>query len=142
MLLHDILTIAFYFGFIFGYLQQIGTLVIVIHDLTDIPIQIAKALNTSIYEPYAIYPFLFSQLMWVYFRLFCFPMMIYELATSSYPVEHAQFQPFIYLSVLLLSMLVCMHILWFIMFQRLNLAHLRSHKNLEDVMHIGGITPD
>ena len=60
MLLHDILTIAFYFGFLFGYLQQIGTLVIVIHDVTDIFIHLAKAINTSIYEPYSIYPFLFS----------------------------------------------------------------------------------
>ena len=113
-----------------------------IHDVTDIPIQIAKAINTSIYERYSIYPFLFSQLMWLYFRLFCFPMMIYELATSAYPAEVSQFQPFIYLSSLLLSMLVCMHILWFYMFQRINLAHYRNHKNLDDVMHIGGITPD
>ncbi len=60
MLLHDILTISFYFGFIFGYLQEIGTLVIVIHDLTDVPIAFAKAINTTIYEPFAIYPFLFS----------------------------------------------------------------------------------
>jgi hypothetical protein len=38
-------------------------------------------------------------------------------------------------------MLVLMHTLWFYMFQRLNLAHLRNHKNLDEVMHIGGVTP-
>lgn len=142
MLLHDIVTIALYLGFLFGYLTQIGNLMIVIHDVTDIPLHLAKALNTSTYEQYSIYPFVFSQLMWVYFRLFCFPMIIYELATSSYPAEHARFQPFIYSSTLLLSMFVCMHIMWFCMFQRINLAHYHNHKNLDDVMHIGGITTE
>jgi len=142
MLLHDIVTIILYLGFLFGYLTQIGILTIVIHDVTDITIHLAKALNTSIYEQYSIYPFLFSQVLWLYFRLFCFPMMIYELATSSYPAEHARFQPFIYLSSLLLSILFCMHILWFYMFQRINLGHYRNNMVLDDVMHIGGITPE
>jgi hypothetical protein len=67
--------------------------------------------------------------------------MIYELVTAEYPADRAHFQPFIYLSATLLSMLVLMHTLWFYMFQRLNLAHLRNHKNLDEVMHIGGVTP-
>jgi len=114
----------------------------VIHDVTEVLFHLAKAVNTSTYEEYSIYPFVFNQFMWVYFRLICFPAVIYELATTTYPPEYAQFQPFIYLSVMLLSILFCMHILWFMMFQRLNLAHYHKHKNLDDVMHIGGITTE
>jgi len=142
MLLHDFLCVALYSGFIFGCLPQIGCLGEVIHDVTEVLFHLAKAVNTSTYEEYSIYPFVFNQFMWVYFRLICFPAVIYELATTTYPPEYAQFQPFIYLSVMLLSILFCMHILWFMMFQRLNLAHYHKHKNLDDVMHIGGITTE
>ncbi len=141
MLLHDIVTIFLFVGYLFGYMHSIGTLIIFVHDLTDIPFQIAKAINTTVLHELAIYPFILGQLMWVYFRLFCLPLMIYELLQVEYASEYAQFQPFVRLNAVFLSMLVCMHILWFYMFMRLNLAHYRNYKNLDEVMHIGGVTP-
>lgn len=77
MLLHDIVTIFLFVGYLFGYMHSIGTLIIFVHDLTDIPFQIAKAINTTVLHELAIYPFILGQLMWVYFRLFCLPLMIY-----------------------------------------------------------------
>lgn len=81
--------------------------------------------------------------MWLYLRMICFPVIIYELLQAEYPAERAQFQPYTYLTAIFLSMLACMHYLWFYMFQRLNLAYYRNYSrdNLDEVMHIWGITP-
>ena len=47
-------------------------------------------------------------------------MIIWEITKHGYPEDRAQFNPFITLSVVFLSTLFAMHIIWFMMFQRVN----------------------
>ncbi len=45
---------------------------------------------------------------------------------NSFPEERSHFNPWLYLNVIFLSILCCMHFLWFYMFQRINLMIIRK----------------
>ena len=79
MLLHDAVTCFLFFGYIFSNFLPVGTLVILLHDVCDFPFHISKALNASVYEGLAAFPFVTAQFIWLYFRLFCLPMIILNI---------------------------------------------------------------
>lgn len=119
---HDIVTILLFLGWLYGNMMPIGTLTVICHDLTDGPMHISKGLYATIVKDWAIAPFITSQLMWAYFRLYCFARIILALLQSEYPAGREHFEPFKYLSAGFLCALYVLHWLWFFMFQRLNLA--------------------
>lgn len=47
MFFHDIVTIFLFYDYIFGYMMPIGTLVVIIHDITDVPIHISKGMYAT-----------------------------------------------------------------------------------------------
>lgn len=124
MFLHDLVTIFLFFGYLFGYMLSIGTMIIIVHDLTDVPLHITKALNSTVYDRFVPFTFILSQLMWIYFRLYCFPMLIRDLVFVEYPEQRAQFNPFVFLNAAFLLTLLAMHFLWFYMFQKINIKML------------------
>ena len=77
MLLHDLATNALFFGYLSSNLVPVGTMIAWLHDLTDIPFHLAKSANNSYWPDLAPFPFIFGQLMWIYFRLGCFAHLIY-----------------------------------------------------------------
>ena len=121
MLLHDVVTVFLFFGYIFSNLLPVGTMVAIVHDVCDIPGHLSKMLHSSTYSTISIIPFLTVQIMWVKFRLYCLPILIYHVYYMTYPEDRSQFQPFMWINVIFLSTLLCMHIIWFGMFQRLNM---------------------
>mmetsp|Transcript_9299 Transcript_9299/g.11375 ORF Transcript_9299/g.11375 Transcript_9299/m.11375 type:complete len:214 (+) Transcript_9299:291-932(+) len=80
MLFHDIITIFLFLGYLYGNWMPIGTLVVIMHDITDCPIHISKGLYSTTLGSYSPIVFIFAQLMWAYFRLYTFPCVIYELS--------------------------------------------------------------
>lgn len=58
MLLHDVVTIFLSFSYLFGYIHAVGTVIYFLHDLTDVPVCLAKFLNSTIYKEFSIYVFL------------------------------------------------------------------------------------
>ena len=58
-------------------------------------------------------------------------MIIWEIMKHGYPEDRDQFNPFITLNVVFLTTLLAMHVIWFIMFQRVNLSILRKSQ-IED----------
>jgi len=77
MFFHDIVTILLFLGYLYGNMMPIGTLVVIIHDVTDFPCHISKGLYATIYRDQATVPFLFAQLLWAYLRLYCFARIIH-----------------------------------------------------------------
>ena len=84
MLLHDIVTVVLFFSYLAGNLVNIGTMTAVLHDLTDIPFHISKALHATTYSDWSVYPFLLGQVAWFWLRLLCFPAIIYNVYYTEY----------------------------------------------------------
>jgi len=143
MLFHDIVTIFLFLGYIYGHWMPIGTLIVIVHDITDSPIHISKGLYSTKLADTSTYIFVIAQLMWLYLRLYAFPRIIYQLSQSSYPADREQFNGIVPLCVGFLMALQCLHVLWFMMFQRINLAVIRKARGniLSDVGHIGSDSP-
>lgn len=120
MLLHDVVTVVLFFSYLAGNLVNIGTMIAALHDLTDIPFHISKALHTSIYEKEAVWPFIFGQLLWAWCRLLCFPVIIYSVYYTEYIPSLIQYQSQMTVNAIFLGSLYFLHWLWFMMFQRLN----------------------
>ena len=119
--MHDSVTVFLFFGFLFSNFLPVGTMIIILHDVCDILCHISKALNVSTFTDFAPVPFVGAQLVWIWFRLFSLPMIIWNITQHAYfPEDRAQFDPFITINVVFLSTLLAMHWLWFMMFQRVN----------------------
>ena len=131
MLLHDTVTCFLCFGYLVSNFLPVGTMVIILHDIADILCHIAKGCNVSIFSDFAPIPFVGAQLVWLWFRLYSLPMIIWEITKHGYPEDRAQFNPFITLNVVFLSTLLAMHIIWFLMFQRVNWSIL-SKMNIDE----------
>ena len=80
MLLHDLVTLFLVFGYLFSNLLPVGTMITLLHDVTDVPLQVAKMLNASTYSSLVPIPFVTCQVMWFYFRLCCLPVLIYKVS--------------------------------------------------------------
>ena len=82
---HDLLTNSLYFGFITPNAIPIGTVAIYLHDVTDILIHISRLLNDlGDHEIMVAVCFFGAQVLWVWFRLFAFPMVIWSLYLAEY----------------------------------------------------------
>jgi hypothetical protein len=127
MLLHDSVTCFLYFGYICSNLVPIGTIIIFLHDITDIPFHISKFANSTKNIAVAGVFFVVGQLGWIWFRLVALPLIIYSLYTqANYGAARSTFDIFIGLNSAFLSMLLLMHIFWFTMFQRINIKLFRG----------------
>lgn len=127
MLLHDCVTCFLYFGYLCSNLVPIGTIIIFLHDITDIPGHISKFANAVNNTPVAGVFFILTQLLWIWFRLVALPLIIWSLFREArYPASRSQFDMFVPLNCAFLSMLFLMHIFWFVMFQRINIKLFRG----------------
>ena len=58
MLLHDTVTCFLYFGYLFSNFLPVGTMVVILHDISDILCHVSKAANVSKYSFLAPFPFI------------------------------------------------------------------------------------
>lgn len=126
MLLHDIVTVFLFFGYLVGNLVPIGTMIALLHDVCDVPFHTSKALNTSIWPEYAVGPYVLGQLLWIWLRLVGFAIIIYSVYTTEYTEPLAHFQVQMTMNTVYLGSLYSLHWIWFLMFQRLNLKLIRG----------------
>ena len=121
MLVHDMLTSFLYFGYLTPNLVPIGTVVLLLHDLTDIPMKMSKLWHEMGDNEIKVALFFFiGQVMWAWFRLFAFPMVIWSLHETDYQGSFAQFNSYFIFCKIFLCMLVCMHAWWFYLFMPIN----------------------
>ena len=117
MLLHHIAANCLYFCYIFSNIMGIGSVIAYLHDLADITGKLCKLLNATIYQNTSAVAFVACMVVWFVTRILALPQMIYFIFTDcNYTPSLQQFQPFIYLNGIFLSVMCVLHYYWFAMF--------------------------
>jgi len=79
MSLHHIVHLILVAASLVANVMAIGTLIAFLHDFSDIYFMLAKTLNlVGRGKPWGFLVFAFAQVGWIYLRLVCFPILIYE----------------------------------------------------------------
>jgi len=112
MMVHHIITVMLVVAsFLFNYVH-IGTLVMFIHDVSDIPGYLIKITVDTRFTTVTFCLYLTLLVAWGYFRLYCFPR--YILASLFHESQDSFAMKFGFLSGL--SLLLCLHIFWYTKF--------------------------
>ena len=122
MLLHHIAAVCLYFAYIFSNFLIFGSMVAYLHDLADIFGKITKGLNATIYQTESGYAFFGVYFVWLYTRIWLLPQIIYFLffdEKTKFAPAQAQFQPFIFLNAVFLSVMCILHYFWFGLFNKM-----------------------
>ena len=80
MSLHHLTHLCLSSCYLFTNTLPYGSLVALLHDVSDLNVGVSKALHLSGYGmPWAVICFLSGQFFWFYFRIFCLPMIIWDI---------------------------------------------------------------
>ncbi|ORX75762.1 LAG1-domain-containing protein [Anaeromyces robustus] len=113
MMLHHIITIGLILFSFFNNYPRIGTLVLFIHDISDICGSLSKITINSKYNFITVISYTGLLSSWIYFRLYVYPFQVIYSAIKQIPVPHHEKNKFL---ILLMASLVVLHIYWFITF--------------------------
>eukprot|EP00727_Mastigamoeba_balamuthi_P006004 m51a1_g2022 putative longevity-assurance family protein (388) ;mRNA; f:1290319-1291757 len=145
MMVHHIVTVLLItLSYVYGY-TRIGTLVLLVHDFSDVFICLARAANECTPDWVVALSFVLLNASWVYLRLFCYPFMLVWSATfRAVPIVNAQgfeghnagYWPF----NVLLWVLYVLHLFWFAMFLKM-WYYMIAKSSLDDVVNKVPDTP-
>jgi len=117
MLLHHISALALYPGFIFANVMGIGVVLAWLHDIADIFANITRLFNILDWQITGVVTFIVVMIVWAYTRLMILPTYIFYIVTEfRFPEPVAHFQNFVWIELVFLMTMQCLHILWFGMF--------------------------
>jgi hypothetical protein len=107
-------------------LTRIGSMVFMVHDVSDVPVDLSKLANFLKWKTATAVGFFIMVLVWMMTRLYILPFTIYRstLTESHYilatgripPVLYAFYRPIPYVG---LGLLILLHAAWFAMFVRM-----------------------
>eukprot|EP00055_Hartaetosiga_balthica_P000320 m.136242 g.136242 ORF g.136242 m.136242 type:complete len:328 (-) comp10536_c0_seq1:156-1139(-) len=130
MLSHHVITVALLgLSYAFGY-HRIGMLVLMCHDGCDVYLDGGKCFNSFKKDAYAMVTVISLLVAWAYYRLYVFPVKVI-LDGQRYSFIAAQEQgmesgtPLI-ICFVLLWILVCLHVYWFLLIVRVGIKKLRG----------------
>ncbi|GKY97389.1 hypothetical protein MPSEU_000697400 [Mayamaea pseudoterrestris] len=133
MFVHHVVTNLLVMGSSFCRLTRIGSMVFLVHDLSDIPVDCSKLANFVKYKKTTIGCFVMMVLVWIATRLYALPFIVFRAAlTESHHVIDQGLSPLIYICYRhffysLLAFLILLHVTWFGMFLRI--FYTMVHKN-------------
>ena len=147
MFVHHIVTNLLVFGSSFFRLTRIGSMVFLIHDLSDVPVDLSKLANFLKWKYTTLLCFITMMLAWACTRIYILIFTIYRsilqeshfVCAEGFPVVfYVMYRHFFYV---LVGLLILLHIIWFHMFIRMlttfvrkdELHDLSEHKHGEDV---------
>ena len=123
MVAHHIVTNALVFLSSFFRQTRVGSMVFWMHDLSDVPVDLAKLANFVKWKTATEVAFGLLCFMWVFTRLYIFPFKIWSaIYSESYELMSGNLIPacyyYTYLPcfLILLGILILLHFLWFSMF--------------------------
>jgi hypothetical protein len=127
MMAHHIVTNALIFGSSFYRFTRIGSMIFLIHDLSDVPIDMSKLANFVKWKATTIICFVVMVLMWIITRLTIFPFVIfrsvlfesYEYMVIKGSMDPALYEAYCYIFYSLLGSLVLLHVTWFLILLRI-----------------------
>ena len=101
-------------------------MVFLVHDISDIPVDLSKLANFLKYKWTTIACFTVLTLTWMYTRLTILPFTIFRCAIteSHYLLEEGSIPPIAYIAYkhffyVLIALLILLHLAWFVMFLRM-----------------------
>merc|ERR1719187_831027 len=112
MFFHHIATLALLTLSWSNQMHRMGSLVLMVHDLADHWMELAKLAKYAGYEKCCDIAFVMFCLTWTYSRIGIFPTwIIYSTTTEA--AQLVQMFPVYYIFNFLLSVLLILHIIWF-----------------------------
>jgi len=112
--MHHIVTLFLYVFSHITNLANVGIVVSLVHDFTDIPVGVVKAMSETIYKNATAAVFIALMVQWFLYRMVLFPYIIYTstfLMTPDVPTPII-FTFFKYFMITLASL----HYFWFVLF--------------------------
>jgi TLC domain len=135
MLAHHIITNMLVLGSSHCRLTRVGNLVCLIHDVSDIPVDLSKLANFLKYKYTTLSCFLLMMVTWAYTRLYLLPACLWRacLYESHYLCSAGMLNPTTYLTFrkvfqILLFLLLVLHTVWFGMFLRILWTFVRKQE--------------
>jgi TLC domain len=150
MCIHHIVTNLLVLGSSFFRLSRVGSMVFLVHDISDIPVDLSKLANFLKWKATTATCFATMVLIWMLTRLTILPFVIYRsvlweswlVCQNGYipPIYHVLYKP---IFVVLIGLLILLHFIWFSMFIRMGYvlvckgeAHdLSEHRQGEPAVH-------
>lgn len=146
MMAHHIVTNLLIFGSSFYRFTRIGSMIFLIHDLSDVPIDMSKLANFVKWKTTTIICFVVMVLMWVVTRLTIFPFVVfrsvlfesYENLVVRGTMDPALYEAYYIVFYLLLGALLLLHITWFLILLRIGWALVSKGETHDYSEHKGG----
>lgn len=148
MLVHHVATNLLVIGSSFFRLTRSGSMVFLVHDVSDVPVDLSKLSNFLKWKRATEFCFTLMTVMWLLARLYVLPFVIYRsvvfeswmVVENIDPLYYVCYRHFFYV---LIGLLILLHLVWFIMFLSIGYllffkgeAHdLSEHKKGEPPMH-------
>mmetsp|Transcript_29864 Transcript_29864/g.44147 ORF Transcript_29864/g.44147 Transcript_29864/m.44147 type:complete len:412 (-) Transcript_29864:1173-2408(-) len=125
MFVHHLVTNALIMASSRYRLCRIGSMVFMVHDISDIPVDMSKLANFLKWKMATAICFLVMVIFWVVFRLSVLPFVIYRAVIfESHLVLENNIDPKLWLAyralfILLLGAIILLHAAWFLMFVKM-----------------------
>lgn len=127
MMAHHIVTNCLIFLSSYYRFTRIGSMIFLVHDLSDVPIDMSKLANFVKWKTTTIICFVTMVLMWIITRLVIFPFVIcrsvledsYEYLVVNGTMDPALHEAYFAFFHFLLGSLVLLHVTWFIILLRI-----------------------
>jgi hypothetical protein len=123
MFIHHVITNLLVIGSSFFRFTRVGSMVFLVHDLSDIPVDLSKLANFLKWKISTIVCFITMVVVWCMTRLGVLPFVIYNSVLYETwwvcesgvidPIYYAHYKP---IFVILIGMLILLHLAWFTMF--------------------------
>lgn len=123
MFIHHIVTNVLIIGSSFFRLTRVGSMVFLVHDISDVPVDLSKLANFLKWKTTTALCFALMVLVWCFTRLGILPFVIYKsVLYESWmvcqsgivdPIYYVHYRPFF---VVLVGLLITLHLAWFTMF--------------------------
>lgn len=125
MFMHHLVTNALIIASSRYRLSRIGSMVFMVHDISDIPVDMSKLANFLKWKVGTAICFLVMVIFWVVFRLSVLPFVIYRaVILESHLVLENNIDPKLWLAyralfIFLLGTIILLHTAWFLMFVKM-----------------------
>ncbi|KAL3790887.1 hypothetical protein ACHAW5_000713 [Stephanodiscus triporus] len=146
MMSHHLVTNALIFFSSYYRLTRAGSMVFLIHDVSDVPIDMSKLANFVKWKVATIVCFVIMVLMWIVTRLTIFPFVICKAVLTEsreYLVLRGTLDPALHdayylLFYALLGALVLLHVTWFLILLRIGWTLVSTGERHDYSEHKGG----
>jgi len=144
MAIHHVVTNLLVFGSSFMRFTRIGSMVFLVHDLSDIPVDMSKLANFLKMKQTTTYCFVLMCVVWLYTRLYILPFVIYRsILYESYLLivdewTSLYFIGYRYFFHILVCALIVLHSFWFFLLLKIGYGMLTKNQIHDYTEHKSG----